>query len=394
MTGGIKHDIVLGAAISSEKFDQKSGNRLRNANGTVPTASFLPISIATPNNVWTGPDNFIVTSDVDSTLNNQAIYLFDRTQLSDQFELNGGIRWERTDGDYHSTSYSYTASAVTTTVNPTASNKEHLFSWRAGAVYKPLPNGSIYIAYGNSKTPSQSAVNGSCTTTATSPTCNVKPETAKNIELGTKWDLLDEQLSLTASLFRNERSNYKVASNEPGVPDQQLDGKSRVDGVALGAAGHITPELGVFANYTFLDSEVLQGVSDYCLANPTVTACATALAGNSGREGVVLTATPRHSFSIWSTYDLPVGVQLGYGVTYQGKMLPNNSDALAIYKVPGYWVHRASAAYQLNDQMRLQLNVNNLFDKTYYTKIRNNTTSGWATPGAARNAVLSVNYTF
>lgn len=393
-TGSIKHDIVLGAAISSEKFDQRSGNRLRNPDGTVPTASFVPISIANPNSVWTGPDNFIVTGDVDSTLNNQAIYLFDRTQLSEQFELNGGLRWERTDGDYHSTTYAYTATGKTTTVSPTASNKEHLFSWRVGAVYKPLPFGSIYIGYGNSKTPSQSAVNGACSTTATSPTCNVKPETAENIEIGTKWDVLDEQLSLTAAIFRNDRTNYKVASNDPGVPDQQLDGKSRVDGVALGAAGHVTPEWGIFANYTFLDSEVLQGVSNYCLANPTVAACATALAGTNGREGVALTATPRHAFSIWTTYDLPVGVQLGYGVTYQGKILPNNSDALAMYKVPGYWVHRASAAYQLNDQVELRLNVNNLFDKTYYSKIRNVATSGWATPSTARNATLTVSYTF
>lgn len=393
VTGGITHDLVLGASISSENFDQKSGNRLRNADGTIPTASFTPITIANPENVWNGPVNFTVTADADSEVENQALYLFDRVQLNDQFELNGGVRWEHNKGSYQTTSFAYATTGVTTTAAPVARNEENLFSWRAGAVYKPLPNGSVYVAIGNSKTPSQSAVNGSCTATGTGTTCNVDPETAKNYEIGTKWDLLDARLALTAALFRNERTNYKVTSNDPAVPDQQLDGKSRVDGVALGVAGMVTEGWNVFANYTYLDSEVLQGVSDFCLANPTVAACATALAGNNGRKGAPLTSTPKHAFSLWTTYDLPIGVQVGYGATYQGKIYPSNSTTL-MNAVPSYWVHRASASYFVNDQVELRLNVNNLFDKTYYTRVRNVAASGWATPGEARNAMLTVNYSF
>ncbi|OYQ35637.1 hypothetical protein CHU95_07100 [Niveispirillum lacus] len=393
VTGGITHDLVLGASISSENFDQESGNRLRNANGTVPTASFTPITIANPENVWNGPVNFAVGTDADSELENQALYLFDRVQLNDQFELNGGVRWEHNKGSYQTTSFTYATSGVTTTAAPVARNEENLFSWRAGAVFKPLPHGSVYIAVGNSKTPSQSAVNGACTATGAGATCNVDPETAKNYEIGTKWDLLDARLALTAALFRNERTNYKVTSNDPAVPDQQLDGKSRVDGVALGVAGMVSEGWNVFANYTYLDSEVLQGVSDFCLANPTVAACATALAANNGRKGAPLTSTPKHAFSLWTTYDLPTGVQLGYGATYQGKIYPSNSTTL-MNAVPGYWVHRASASYFVTDQVELRLNVNNLFDKTYYTRVRNVAASGWATPGEARNAMLTVNYSF
>ncbi|MCF5941713.1 TonB-dependent receptor, partial [Xanthomonas perforans] len=83
--------------------------------------------------------------------------------------------------------------------------------------------------------------------------CNVEPESAVNIELGGKWDALDERLALTAAVFRNERENYKVNSGDPLVPEQVLDGKARVDGIALGAAGYLTERWSIFANYTFLD---------------------------------------------------------------------------------------------------------------------------------------------
>ena len=109
--------------------------------------------------------------------------------------------------------------------------------------------------------PSKASVNGACT----AQTCNVDPETAVNIELGGKWDV-NSRLALTAAVFRNDREEFKVA--DPLNPDnpsgeQQLDGQARVDGVTLGAAGMITDAWSVFANVTYLDSEVLQGISDF-----------------------------------------------------------------------------------------------------------------------------------
>ena len=65
--------------------------------------------------------------------------------------------------------------------------------------------------------------------------CNVDPEEAVNYEIGAKYDALDGRLQLTAAVFRNERTNFRVNSGDPTIPAQQLDGASRVDGVALGA---------------------------------------------------------------------------------------------------------------------------------------------------------------
>ena len=118
---------------------------------------------------------------------------------------------------------------------------DDLFSYRAGLVYKPRANGSVYLALRQL----QDAVEGVGQWRLhrgqqhRHRNCNVEPETAVNIELGTKWDLLDGRLALTAAMFRNERENYRVADPDPTnlTGEQQLDGKARVDGVTLGAVG-------------------------------------------------------------------------------------------------------------------------------------------------------------
>ena len=78
-----------------------------------------------------------------------------------------------------------------------------------------------------------------------------------NQQAGNGWvdRTASRSLALSAALFRNERQNYKVADpNNPDNPSgtQQLDGKARVDGIALGVAGNLTRAWSIFANYTYL----------------------------------------------------------------------------------------------------------------------------------------------
>src|SRR3546814_16222044 len=105
-------------------------------------------------------------------------------------------------------------------------------------------------------------------------------------------ELMEGALLLTAAAFRNERTNYRVTSNDVLQPTEQvLDGRARVDGIALGATGHVTPAWTVFANYTYLDSETRQGISDYCVANPGVGDCPV----EDILKGRPLNSTPQHS---------------------------------------------------------------------------------------------------
>ncbi|RYD60049.1 MAG: TonB-dependent receptor, partial [Sphingomonadales bacterium] len=331
-TGGIEHTIVLGASALWEKYTLATGNVLRNADRTLVYSAYPLINIANPNvvvpgpagfnygsNVYTGPVNVVQNSGQQGEVSNYAVYLFDTMKLG-KFELSGGVRWEKNKGQFRSD----TAGAAATLTTPQgpitrgipASNDAEMLSYRAALAYKPVEAVTLYASYGNSKAPSQSSVNGSCVATGASTTCNVKPEGAKIYEIGAKAELSGGRLLVSASAFRNERDSYRVASGDPLIADQQLDGHSRVDGIALSVVGKITPAWSITANYTYLDGELLQSVSDYCLANPS-TACGNSTANRDPGKGAELQNTPKHSGSLFTTYELPFGLRLGYGVTYQ-----------------------------------------------------------------------------
>jgi catecholate siderophore receptor len=392
-TGAVSHTLVAGVSLHIENFELDNGGLLFTASGApVPHP---PQSLDDPYNIWTGPVNYIRSGRTEGELTNQAVYLFDTLEFGPQWLLNLGTRFERNEGSTKTFGVSSAPGSIGEITGLTGrfENDDDLFSYRAGLVYKPVENASVYLSYANSKTPSKASVSGACN----SSNCNVDPETAVNTELGLKWDLLDRRLALTAAVFRNERTNYRVA--DPGNPDnpsgiQQLDGEARVDGLALGIAGQVTQQWSVFANYTWLDSEVVRGVSRFCLENPS-TACVNSAVLPDPFAGNPLTNTPEHSGSLWTTYALGDWT-IGYGATYQGGYVTqNNSLAFPLlYETDDYWVHRAMVAWQLDDRLALQLNLENLADEEYYERIRNNATNGWATPGAGRSAVLTATYRF
>jgi catecholate siderophore receptor len=382
-TGAVQHTLVTGFSISNETYHRDNGNVLRNPLGAAPNPTLPAMSIASPDNFYTGPVNFIKNQEVEGEVDNRAVYVFDRVQLTERFEINAGMRYEQNDGTSQTASftipYPEPPAEPTVTLNPLAANDDDLSSYRVGLVYKPTPSSSLYVAQGNSETPSQSSVNGACDVVEN---CNVDPEEAEIFEIGGKWEL-GGQLTLTAAVFRNERTNFRVDSGDPAVPEQQLDGSARVDGVALGATGPIGEKWAVFANYTHLDSELEQSIDDVSIGAGEV----------DFRAGDPLPFTPDHAASFWATYRASRSLTLGLGTTYQGEYTFNRANETAdLYYTPDYWVYRAMLGYAFNDNLALQLNVDNLTDEEYFERVRNNPTSGWATPGAARSAVLSVTW--
>ena len=413
-TGAIEHTLVVGGAFSWEQFNLNTGNILRTATGVNPyafdparpsAAAHLPyINFSNPNdfvqgptipgavygsNFYTGPANYIPGTLQRGEQDNYAVYLFDTMKLG-KFELNGGLRVERNTGTYRADTLSTSGANLgeVTTVGTTFENANSLVSYRVGLVYKPVEAVSVYVAYGNSETPSKASVNGSCDAT----TCVVDPEEAKNYEIGAKAEL-GEGVLLSAAAFRNERNRYRIASNDPVIPEQVLDGRSRVDGISLSASGKITSAWQITANYTYLDGELLQGVSDFCRANPGATGCGNSAAFPDPGQGAELANTPKHSGSLFTTYQLPFGLSIGYGFTYQGRFAfgtPTATNRSVIYS-DDYFIHQAYAAFAIDENTSVQLNVKNFTDEEYYTRIRNN---GWATPGDGRAAVLTLLSTF
>jgi catecholate siderophore receptor len=414
-TGGLEHTAVLGVSFTQEDYTLLSGNLLRTADGS--TVAQPPIKLSDPNTVYTGPVNFIRSGYSQGHTTNAAVYLFDTVKIVPQLEFNVGLRYEKAKGTFRADTYSVavgpTLGAYTRGLDQVSD--ETLFSYRLGLNFKPVETVSLYVAYGNSKTPTSATVRLGCGTLiglpggTTGDPCAVDPEKAVNYEIGAKADLFGRKLQLTAALFRNERTNYRVATNDPIVTTLAVtDGRSRVDGLALGASGAITPNWSVFANYTYLDSEVLQSVSNYCLAHlgapaaaPTTNPCGNNASITDPQAGQNLTNTPKHSGSLFTTYTLPFGLQLGYGLTYQGSFKLNNSVLAAplagnsvltpVFASKSYVTHRAFLSYPVTTGLTAQVNVQNFTDTRYFTGIRNN---GWATPGDGRSAVLSLYYSF
>ena len=424
-TAGVEHTLDLGVSLSRENYSLNTGNSIRNADGSIYVLPLYDIynpdaitgtnggGVVYGSNIYTGPLNFIVSARTHARQDDYAFYLFDALKFSEHFELNGGVRWEHSSGYSQTDNLNITGPALglVSASLATVRNSANLFSFRIGAVYKPVEQVTLYAAYGNSKTPSQSTVNslGACTIagvgTATTSTCNTKPEGAKNYEVGVKAELFNGGLLATLALFRNERDSYRVAAGVPGVADQQLDGYSRVNGLSAGLSGNITPAWSITANYTYLKSKLIRSVSRACIAAPGTGACTNSVAFPDPAAGAQLQATPNHSGSIYTAYTLPFGLTLGYGATYQGSFAENlpaiagpgtlypAGSLIPVFRSHNYLVHNATISYAFNEKLTAQVNVKNIGDKLYYTRIRSvGVGTGWATPGDARSAVFSLTY--
>ncbi|WP_028683918.1 TonB-dependent receptor [Pseudomonas chlororaphis] len=362
---GMRHDLVAGVELSRETLDLKTYNHGL-GSALYPRDGY---ALSNPPGRWNGPVNKATSGYTETTLKGQAYYLFDTIALSERWDLNLGLRYDKIKGDVDK----YSGSHVKGESLVSDTNKA---SARTGLVFKPTENGRIYAAWGNSFNPS--AENLASTGGGLSKgNQDLAPEKNETWELGTKWELLDKRLELDAALFRVEKSNARETMADGST---QLAGKQRVQGVEIGVTGHVTEQWDVFANYTFLDSETLKAANT---------------ASGIARKGQALGNTPPRSLNLWTTYELPAGWTLGYGTRYVSE---RNVSSSTRAKLDAYWVHNAMLGYKVNHNLDLQLNVNNLFDKDYVERVRqqNGSTarSSAIEYGDARAAIMSATYSF
>ncbi|SER52017.1 catecholate siderophore receptor [Pseudomonas sp. NFACC02] len=371
---GFKNNYSTGIELTREKTRvsgySNSTSALTNCSptGTGNSVSGNCTSLANPN-----PDdayggtitrNYATT---ETAANTRSIYAFDTLELTPQWLINGGVRYD-----------SFDVTANSPTVH--AGSDTNFWNWQAGITYKPADNGSIYVSFATSATPPGGLVgegqDGNPLTAGTA-TSDLEPETTKNYEVGTKWDLFDERLSLTAAVFRTEKDNTRVLVSSGTY---QNAGKSRVDGVELSASGKITDKWQVFAGYSYLDSELVS--SGLAGRNGVVTA------GAASDNGNQMPNTPKHSASLWTTYQVLPKLTVGGGAFYVDDIWGNTANT--VY-VPSYVRYDAMAAYKLTKNIDLQLNVQNLTDKTYYDKAFAN---HFANQAAGRTALLTTSFHF
>lgn len=343
-----------------------------------------PVGIYAPDSTIRAGDAALNGGDSHGTTDTAAAYLFDTIELSDRWQVNGGVRL-----DHYRTRYaSATACGGTgrnavacnglpyatpiTTVN--ASKSGYLFNWKLGVLYRLTPNGNVYVNYGVSQQP-PGGTNFQLAAAGSGNSANrvdFEPQKARTLELGTKWEVLDRSLLLSAALFRTEVSN-DVQEDPDGTFSQSA--RKRVQGLELGASGKITRRWSVSGGYTFQNATVDEG--------PAVTQ------DGSNR----LSYTPRHALALWSTYELPHGFRLGGGARYVGSLQRGTDSAPGTPDyAEAYWVFDAMAGYAVNKHLDFQLNIYNLFDEDYVAAINK---SGYRYfPGAPRSAVLTANVHF
>jgi catecholate siderophore receptor len=226
--------------------------------------------------------------------------------------------------------------------------RDTLYSGKIGFTYKPVEQGSLYLAYGSTVTPPGSANFNLSEATTSQENPNVDPQESRSLEAGIKWDVLDESLSLAAAVFRAENTN--VLYNDDTTGAYYSDGGQVVEGVTLSATGQITDQWAVFANVTWLDASVDQPGDQY--------------------DGNWLVRTPEFSASLWTTYQVAEKWTIGGGVRYQGESMANSANTVT---VPGYAVFDAMLQYEHSEHLTFRLNAYNLLDRDYISSINNNT---------------------
>jgi catecholate siderophore receptor len=261
---------------------------------------------------------------------------------------------------------SYAQFAPLTGATAHLDHTDNLYSPRVALVVKPTETMSYYFSYGTSYDPSAEALS------LTTKTANLGPVKAKTYEVGAKTDWLDGQLTVTGALFHTEVDNAQT--NDPDNPTLTvLNGDQRVQGLELGVTGHITPDWEISAAYTYLE-----GI--------------TIASGNAAYVGEEMPNVAKHSANLWTEYYLTTGVELGAGMIYEGHRFADSGEAA---NLPSFIIWNMMASYQLTDQVKLQMNGLNLFDKTYYSgSYYTSASENHVIPGAGRTFKVSTMVSF
>jgi iron complex outermembrane receptor protein len=274
----------------------------------------------------------VSASDSDQTIRQESYsaYVQDALYLTDKWIAVAGIRYQ-----YYT---EYAGKGRPFNVNTDSSDEQ--WTPKFGLVYKLTPSISLFGNVAQSFMPQYSIA---------SYIGDLPPETSTAWEVGAKFDLFDG-ITANLSLFDIHKRNVMYSEIVGDETVAKTAGRVRSQGVEMDIAGALTSNMNVIASYSYTDAKVLE---------------------DPAYAGKPMPNVPRHTGSVFLTYDIrnmPGGNTLtlgggGHGVNRRSAT--NGAD----YYLPGYFVADAFAAYKMKLQypVTLQLNVKNLFDKTWYS---------------------------
>ena len=390
-TGALQHSYSAGVEYSDEKMRRGSyliggagtnnpltGNQACPSVGEATGWNCTDFNNPNPNDPWAATHPVYRSDkalDVQQHTKTSSAYLFDTIELNSQWSFNLGLRYD----DYSTELTTPVAGAAPTRVR----NDNDFLNYQAGVVFKPAANGSIYLSYGTSSTP-PGMDGGDGSDGLSAAVAELKPQKTTNIELGSKWDLFDNRLNLTAAVFHTVMDNARIVIDNGTT---QNAGEKSINGVELGFNGRLSENWSLYGGYTWLDSE-LKDTGFVCSVSSRTGCPAPGVWIPSPNNGNVFPNTARQSASLWTSYTLPVGLTLGGGATYSDKQY---GDVANSKWIPAYTRWDAMASYAIQDNISLQLNLQNLTNKLYFTRAY---ASHYASIAPGRSATLALNVKF
>jgi catecholate siderophore receptor len=180
------------------------------------------------------------------------------------------------------------------------------------------------------------------------------------------------QVELTGALFDTRVNNVRISDpDDPTVQEAPFD--QEVKGVELGAAGYLTDIWEITANYSHLKDKITESTDLLSVGR---------LAPN----------TPQDAVNVWSTAEPHSGWTMGVGFTAVSHRYADTENTAG---VPAYVVFNAMASYKFSEHLQVQLNLNNVTDKLYFTGIYyTGVQENHTLPSAGRTLIGSASYRF
>jgi catecholate siderophore receptor len=413
---GRKNELVATLEYSNHRVDQ-GGYLATNANaGNCKTSAGTGANTAYCITTF-GPDGSITPlanissikgvswrkngQNFDWNIKTLAASVMDTMDFTERFTGFVGVRADRI--------IKFNVKTLNATTGAVTNNYEYdktLTNYWGGLSYKLPKDGLVYIGYGtgqdiNGGEPDSGTNSsyGGLVTTTLDGNLNSKPETTKNIEIGTKWNLLDQKLLFTAAMFRTEKSDVMegISATEGEQVGTLNTGAYRVQGVEFGLVGNVTEKLTVQAGAAFMKSKI--------------TKASRSLASNTGflRVGQRLSNFADQTFNVQAKYQFTPAFEFGGVVRRESYRCGGQPDTAAAFastgtganavitascnqRVPGFTVYDMFASYRINKKFLVRGTVLNVADKDYYLGAYQS--GKWLTIGDKRRVMASLEMDF
>lgn len=344
-TDSLEHTLLTG--IEYEDYDYKSIIQRSD-----PKVNPYTTDIFNPVYGKLRPELTLTPTHDKENLKTYSAFIQDQVALTERLKVLAGARFERFEHEYET--------YVSNTKSWEAS--DNAVTPRVGVIYDLTDTLAVYADAARSFKPN---------TGASREGSGFEPEKGKSYEMGIKWEGLDRQLSVDAAIYQIDKKN--VLTTDPQDQNSKVAaGQVRSRGFDLNIAGNITPQWRVIGGYAYVDAEVTKD--------------------NSIRVGSRLANIPRNSFSLLNVYEFQDGALKGLGLGAGGKYVAERvgQTSNTPFSMDAYTVVDLLSYYKVNDKIRLNLDVKNLFNREYEEGAFGNI---YAYPGAPRTVQVGIAYT-